>query len=143
MALVDSRAAFDVHCDNVDNTGWLKRMMHGNNLHCFSDLGYSISTPQNPPTEQDFVRFCTQLNGGVAMTISETARVRRLHFEASTMIVAHLKQQATTDASTDGARKLPAAEKRKGSVYRSRCFVWLGGAGATYVVIYWRRSFQN
>ena len=112
MALVDSKAAFDVHCDNVDNTGWLKRTMHGNNLQCFSDLGYSISTPQNPPTEQDFVRFCTQLNNGVAMTISETARVRRLHFEASTMIVAHLKQQATTDASTDGARKLPAAEKQ-------------------------------
>ena len=59
MALVDSKAAFDVHCDNVDSTGWLKRMMHGNNLSCFSDLGYSISTPQNPPTEQEVIFVVT------------------------------------------------------------------------------------
>ena len=40
--------------------------------------------------------------------------VRRLHFEATTLIVASLKEQVTCDASDPNAlvKKIPAAEKR-------------------------------
>ena len=43
------------------------------------------------------------------MTISEVARVRRLHCEACTLIVAHTKQQVSLDSNIEG-RKLPAGE---------------------------------
>ena len=112
MALVDSQATFQVHCDKIDPTGWLKNMMHRNSLRTFSDLGFAVGTPQTPATPGDFDVFCTQLNSGTDMTISEVSRIRRLHFEACTLIVAHTKQQVSLDSSVEGSRKLPAAEKQ-------------------------------
>ena len=112
MALVDSQATFQVHCDKIDPSGWLKGIMATNRLRTFSDLGFAVGTPQAPAAPADFDGFCTQLNGGTDMTISEVSRVRRLHFEACTLIVAHTKQQVTLDANVEGSRKLPAAEKQ-------------------------------
>lgn len=112
MALVDSQATFHVHCDKIDASGWLKTVMTRNSLRTFSDLGFAVGTPQSPATAGDFDAFCTQLNNGTDMTISEVSRVRRLHFEACTLIVAHTKQQVSLDASAEGSRKLPAAEKQ-------------------------------
>ena len=112
MALVDSRAAFVVHCDKVDSTGWLRRIMEASGLYTFSDLGFAVGTPQTPPTSQEFELFCTGINRNVDMTISEVSRVRRLHFEACTMIIAHTKQQVAGDSALDGVKKLPQAEKQ-------------------------------
>ena len=112
MALVDSQATFQVHCDKIDATGWLKNVMTRNSLRTFSDLGFAVGTPQSPASAGDFDAFCTQLNNGTDMTISEVSRVRRLHFEACTLIVAHTKQQVSLDSSVEGSRKLPAAEKQ-------------------------------
>jgi hypothetical protein len=112
MALVDSQATFSLHCDKIDNTGWLKATLHRNNLKTFSDLGFAVGTPQAPAGQAEFEVFCTQINGGADMTISEAARLRRLHFEACTLIVAHTKQQVSLDASVEGGRKLPVAEKQ-------------------------------
>ena len=112
MALVDSRATFQVHCDKIDSSGWLKRIMTRNQLRTFSDLGFAVGTPQSPASAADFDAFCNQLNNSVDMTISEVAWVRRLHFEACTLIVAHTKQQVNLDANMESSRKLPAAEKQ-------------------------------
>eukprot|EP00435_Cladocopium_sp_Y103_P000779 s5414_g1.t1 len=112
MALVDSQATFQVHCDKIDSTGWLKRVMARNQLRTFSDLGFAVGTPQAPASSTEFDTLCNQLNNGTDMTISEVSRVRRLHFEACTLIVAHTKQQVSLDSSIEGARKLPAAEKQ-------------------------------
>lgn len=112
MALVDSQAAFELHCDRVDPSGWLKRVLETNSLHTFSALGFAAGTPQCPPTSAEFDAFCQNLNGGADMTLSETARIRRLHFEACTMIIAHTKQQVAGDTGTDGVKKLPVAEKQ-------------------------------
>jgi hypothetical protein len=89
MALVDSNATFALHCDKIDGTGWLKNTMARNNLRTFSDLGFAVGTPQVPASQADFDQFCSQINNGADMTISEASRVRRLHFEACTLIVAH------------------------------------------------------
>lgn len=35
MALVDSQAAFKVHCDKIDVTGWLSQLMVDNQLNAF------------------------------------------------------------------------------------------------------------
>ena len=112
MALVDSHAAFVVHCDKIDNTGWLKNLMNRQALRTFSDLGFAVGTPQTPATTVEFDAFCTQINGGTDMTISEISRVRRLHFEACTLIVAHAKQQVLGDSGAEGVKKLPQAEKQ-------------------------------
>ena len=112
MALVDSHAAFALHCDKIDGSGWLKRTMNRNNLKTFSDLGFACGTPQAPAAQTEFDQFCNNPNNGVDMTISEAARVRRLHFESCTLIVAHTKQQVSLDSSAEGSRKLPAAEKQ-------------------------------
>ena len=112
MALVDSQAAFGLHCDKIDSTGWLRRTMGRNNLRTFSDLGFAVGTPQSPAAQTEFDQFCVTINGGTDMTISEAARVRRLHFEACTLIIAHTKQQVSLDATVEGSRKLPVAEKQ-------------------------------
>ena len=112
MALVDSQATFQVHCDKIDPTGWLKRVMAQNHLRTFSDLGFAVGTPQAPASPNEFDTFCNQLNGNNDMSLSEVSRVRRLHFEACTLIVAHTKQQVSLDSSVEGSRKLPAAEKQ-------------------------------
>ncbi len=91
MALVDSRAAFGVHCDKVDSTGWLRRVMQANGLRTFSDLGFAVGTPQTPPTSQEFELFCNGINRNVDMSISEVSRVRRLHFAACTIQTAGVR----------------------------------------------------
>ena len=65
MALIDSRASFDAQCDKINETQSLKRLMHGSNLRCFSELGYAIGTPQTPASDADFRAFCANLNSGV------------------------------------------------------------------------------
>ncbi len=110
MALVDSRAAFGVHCDKVDSSGWLRRVLQASGLHTFSDLGFAVGTCQVPPTSHEFEPFCTGINRNV--DISEVSRVRRLHFEACTMIIAHTTQQVSGDGVADGVKKLPQAEKQ-------------------------------
>ena len=80
MALVDSQAAFQVHCDKIDPLGWLKGIMVTKRLRTFSDLGFAVGTPQAPAAPADFDGFRIQLNGGTDMTMSEVSRVRRLPF---------------------------------------------------------------
>ena len=64
------------------------------------------------PSETEFTAFCTELNNGIALSMAQFAEVRRLHFESSTMVVAHLKTQVSLDGSPDAVRKLPVAERQ-------------------------------
>ena len=111
MALVDSEAAFDAHCDKIDGSGQLKRLLHENSLKTFSQLAFVCGTPQSPPTEAEFTNLCFNINGGVPMSLARVSEVRRLHFESSTMVVAHLKTQVSSE-SQDGIRNLLVAEKQ-------------------------------
>ena len=80
-----------------------------NGIKSLSALAFASGTPQQPPTEEQFRDFSNQTNGGVDLSFGMQAHLKRLHFEASTIVMAELKSRATT--STDGARKLPLAEK--------------------------------
>ena len=47
-------------------------------------------------------------------SIGEMAALRRIQFEASTLMVAHVKSQVNQDAAgSDAVRKIPAAEKQQ------------------------------
>ena len=85
MSLIDSEAAFKTHCDRVDSSGGLWQILRANELKTFSALGFAIGTPQRPPSEDEFREFSIRLNAGTAMSMGESARLRRVHFEACTM----------------------------------------------------------
>ena len=110
MSLADSAAAFEQHCTRLVADGSLHGMLVGQEIRNLSALAFSIGTPQVPPTDEQFKEFATRLNGGVEMTFGNHAALRRLHFEASAIVMAELKTKAT-DVSGDSSRKLPVAEK--------------------------------
>ncbi|CAJ1417677.1 unnamed protein product [Effrenium voratum] len=111
MSLIDSTAAFKAHCDKIDDAGNLWNLVRSNGLRSMSQLAFAIGTPQSPPTEQEFKDFCRNINEGVDLALGLFAQMRRLHFEASTMIVAHLRSQVSQESGQEGVRKLPNAEK--------------------------------
>eukprot|EP00435_Cladocopium_sp_Y103_P069652 s1948_g33.t1 len=111
MALVDSEAAFASHCNAIDKSMELHMLCVSAELTTFMRLAFAIGTPQTPPSEDAFRTFATELNGGIEPSITMMSLLRRLHFEAVTMVVAHLKTNVAVDASAEGVRKLPPVEK--------------------------------
>ena len=111
MALVDSEAAFASHCNAIDRSRELLNVFTAANLTSFMRLAFAIGTPQTPASEEAFKEFATEINGGIEPSITMLSLMRRLHFEAVTMVVAHLKTNVTTDAAAEGGRKLPPVEK--------------------------------
>ena len=110
MSLADSEAAFEQHCKRLSPSGALFTLLTNQRISNLSSLAFASGTPQSPPTEEQFKEFATGINNGSEMTFGELAGLRRLHFEASAIVMAELKSRAT-DTSGDGTRKLPIAEK--------------------------------
>ena len=110
MSLADSEAAFNQHCNKLVPSGVLLNLLQGHGTRSLSSLAFAAGTPQSPPSEEQFKEFATMVNGGTEINFGMQAHLRRLHFEAAAIIMAELKSKAT-DTSTDGARKLPMAEK--------------------------------
>ena len=110
MSLADSEAAFNHHCNRADKSGALLQLLNAEGIKSFNALAFSVGTPQNPPDDDKFKEFTTNLNGGVEVSIAVFAQLRRIHFEASAIVVAELKSRVTSDAVTE-VRKLPIAEK--------------------------------
>ena len=110
MALADSEAAFTQHCTKLTADGTLHVMLASQGIKSLSALAFSIGTPQSPPSDEQFRDFATSLNGGREMSFGMQAALRRLHFEASAVVMAELKAKAM-DSSGDTSRRLPIAEK--------------------------------
>ena len=94
MAITDSKASFEAHCSRVDPSNTIKNLLARNNIETFSALAFAIGTPQSPPTDDQFRAFGATLNGGAELNIGLNSALRRIHFEASTMVVAELKSMA-------------------------------------------------
>ena len=110
MTLADSEAAFSLHCNKLVADGSLANLLVDHGIRSLSTLAFSVGTPQSPPSDEMFSDFATRVNGGTPMSFGTQAALRRLHFEASAIIMAELKARAT-DTTGDGARRLPVAEK--------------------------------
>ena len=117
MSLADSEAAFEQHCNRISPNGTLLQMLTTQRINNFSSLAFACGTPQSPPSEEQFKEFANVVNGGVDMTFGELAGLRRVHFEASAIVMAELKSKAT-EPSGEAGRKLPVAEKQPGFVTR-------------------------
>lgn len=111
MSLADSEAAFEQHCKRVDDTDFLFNLLKGQQIKNLSALAFAVGTPQSQPSDEAFKEFATNLNSGVDLSFEALAGLRRLHFEASAIVIAELKSRVTSDAASDVVRKLPVAEK--------------------------------
>eukprot|EP00435_Cladocopium_sp_Y103_P033219 s1997_g8.t1 len=103
MSLVESSAAFTQRCNEVDSSGNLGTALGGQNITTFSGMAFSMGTPQTAPTDQQFDTLARTVFGA-AVTLGQTGMLRRLHFEATTLMIASIKQRVDSE--------IPIAEKR-------------------------------
>ena len=113
MSLVESNAAFEQRCNEIDPTGNFKAALAGQNISTFSGMAFSLGTPQAPPSDQQFTTLA-QATFGAAATLGQTAMLRRLHFESTTLMIASVKQAVDSEAAdkADSVKRIPIAEKR-------------------------------
>ena len=105
MALVDSEAAFEQRLREVLPTVAVRRAIINEGIRTFSGLAFASGTPQNPPSDDVFRNFADGiLPGGYDMATYSS--FRRLHFEASTLVVAQLKSRVIGDPD-EGNRNCP------------------------------------
>ena len=112
MALIESAASFRQRCDEILADGTLGNRLVAAGVDTFSKLAFSVGTPQTPPTEVQFDAFSIHIFGAGA-NVGQTASLKRLHFEATTLVIASLKERITGDGSeVTSVRKVATAEKR-------------------------------
>ena len=112
MSLVESKAAFEQRCDEITTDGTLKAAFAATGIDSFSKLAFSVGTPQSPPTEAQFDAFARTVFGA-GVTVGETSNLKRVHFEATTLVIASPKERVSSeDADSSTIKKIPPAEKR-------------------------------
>ena len=110
MALVDSEAAFEQRLREVVANAAARLAITNSGIKTFSALAFAVGTPQTPPSDDAFRGFADRvLQPGYDM--ATYSAFRRVHFEASTLVVAQLKARVTGDQE-DGKQKLPVIEKQ-------------------------------
>ena len=79
----------------------------------FSGLAFTIGTPQTAPSDAQYNDLSVKVYGADP-TLGQVSSLRRLHFEATTLIVATLNGQVKSDSADPSSlvRRLPAAEKQ-------------------------------
>jgi len=123
MALVDSEAAFSQHCSSIGAPASVVNALKGANIITFAGLAFACGTPQNPPSDESFKEFCNNLFD-VEPSIGEISILRRIQFEASTLMVAHVKSQVSQrirccqeDSGTREAATLARSEGEIGRIH--------------------------
>ena len=109
MTLVDSVAAFEARCNEIDDTGQLSITLTRQGINTFSSMAFALGTPNQPPTEAVFDTFATRLF--VTPSMGQIGKLRRILFESQTYVLAQLKLAVTGDQSA-GSKKLPLPEKQ-------------------------------
>ena len=112
MSLIESVAAFNQRCDEILADGSLRTRLTLAGVDTFSKLAFSVGTPQTPPTEAQFDAFSTNIFGA-GVSVGQTASLKRLHFESTTLVIASLKERIAGDGTeVTSVRKVATAEKR-------------------------------
>ena len=108
MSLIHSVAAFKNCCNEICGDLDLREKLRLLNVRTFSDLAFACGTPRTEPSKEEMRQFGERV-AGAGVSMGEAAKLRRLHFEASTYVM-QLRSTLSSDG-TDGSRKLPLAEK--------------------------------
>lgn len=110
MSLIDSEAAFQKRCDEL--LDGLHDMFTHLQVTTFSSLAFTVGTPQQPVSEHDMQRFADRVVQGPA-SIAELSIVRRIHFEAQTLVMSDIRKQAVAGDTSEPSKSLPYVEKRR------------------------------
>ena len=110
MALVDSAASFEKRCNELQET--LHQVFQDAGITTFSSLAFAVGTPQSAPSDDDMQRFADRLMGGPA-PLSELSLVKRLHFEAVTLVMVDIQKQSASQDLSEPGRSLPFVEKQR------------------------------
>ena len=111
MTLIDSKATFRQRCAELSTAATLLfDLLAAQNISSFSELAFACGTPNRAPNDDEFRTFADSVLGGGA-TAGQNSLLRRLHFEAATLVLSHLKTTVNSE-TIEGVRKLPFAEKQ-------------------------------
>ena len=113
MSLIESTAAFEQRCDQLNPAGDIKTGLRAQGVVNFSLLAFAVGSPQSPPTEAQLDMFATRVYGA-APPIGQLASLKRLFFESTTLVIASLTQSVRSESSDQQqtVKRLPIAEKR-------------------------------
>jgi len=114
MALIDSEASLKQRCHPIDGDDALFEALKVNGVRTLRQLAFAVGSPQTP-TEEALKELAGKLYRSTEAsptTVGQIANVRMLIFEASTLVVAQLRAQATADDTDLTGRKLPHVEKQ-------------------------------
>ena len=110
--IIDSEAAFQQRCSESASDATLHTKLSAQGIKTFKTLAFVIGSPQQPPTECQFEAFSAKVYG-TEPTMGQTAVLRHLHFEATTLVVQTYRDLVTHDPSDPShTRKVPVPEKR-------------------------------
>ena len=112
MSLVDSAAAFERKCKDLRGGDILYEGLSALGITDFSTLAFTLGTPQKPPTDDQFDTLGNRVFDNP--TLGQLALLRKLHFEATTLMVASINEQVKSDSADPSSlvKRLPAAEKQ-------------------------------
>ena len=91
MSLVDSSAAFERKCRDLKGGDALFEGLSALGIGDFSTLAFTLGTPQKPPTDEQFDTLGAKVF--TDPTLGQLALLRKLHFEATTLMVASINEQ--------------------------------------------------
>ena len=109
MSLIDSEKAFQKRCDEL--LEGLFDKLKAQNVGSFSTLAFSLGSPQNPVADSEFNQLADSVFE-TQSTLGTTATLRRLHFEACTLLMAEMKTESACADASEPIRKLPFIEKQ-------------------------------
>ena len=121
MALVDSDASFEKRC--VELQDGLFDMFNDAGIRTFSGLAFAVGTPQRAPPDDDMQRFADRLMGGPA-SLAELSIIKRIHFEAVTLVMVDLQKHSAAQDLSEPGRSLPFVEKTKALGITARANHW-------------------
>ena len=112
MSLVDSEAAFERKCKELRDGADLFNGLIAQGIKDFSTLAFALGTPQKAPTDEQFDELGNKVFN--SPSLGQLALLRKLHFEATTLMVASINEQVKADSSDPASlvKRLPAAEKQ-------------------------------
>eukprot|EP00435_Cladocopium_sp_Y103_P066264 s14_g28.t1 len=91
MSIVDSAAAFERKCKELRGGEELHNGLKALGVSDFSTLAFTLGTPQKAPSDDQFTELGNKVFG--VPTIGQLALLRKLHFEAATLMVASINEQ--------------------------------------------------
>ena len=110
MALVDSEASFEKRCQELQNGPY--ETLSDAGIQTFSGLAFAVGTPQTAPPDADMQRFADRLMGGPA-SLAELSVIKRIHFEAVTLVMVDLQKHSAAQDLSEPGRSLPFVEKQR------------------------------